>query len=171
MYQFTEKQIQEIKTVLKRACDKADYQRVMAVWLRAKCGMKAREVADAIGWSLHSVHQVQSRYFNNGLAVFDGPGRGGRRNENLTVADEKRLLAPFLKTAEKGGILIVSEIQKAYEQTVNKPVPPSTVYRMLERHGWRKIAPRPSHPKADIDAREAFKKTSGIIEANNRRHS
>jgi len=30
---------------------------------------------------------------------------------------------------------------------------------MLERHGWRKIAPRPSHPKADPQAQEAFKKT------------
>jgi hypothetical protein len=26
----------------------------------------------------------------------------------------------------------------------------STVYRLLERHGWRKVVPRPRHPKTDI---------------------
>ena len=160
MYHFTEKQMDEIKAALKLARNKADYQRIMAVWLRAKTGMKARDVADSIGWSSHSVHQIQSRYFNEGIAIFGGPGRGGRHNENLVVAEEKKLLAPFIKSAEKGGILIVSEIRKAYEKVVKKNVPPSTIYRMLERHGWRKIAPRPSHPKADIAAQEAFKKTS-----------
>jgi hypothetical protein len=32
------------------------------------------------------------------------------------------------------------------------------VYRALHRQGWRKIAPRPKHPKANEEAREAFKK-------------
>ncbi|MBK9990084.1 MAG: winged helix-turn-helix domain-containing protein [Verrucomicrobia bacterium] len=27
------------------------------------------------------------------------------------------------------------------------PVAPSTVYRLLAKAGWRKIVPRPSHPK------------------------
>jgi len=44
-------------------------------------------------------------------------------------------------------------------QTLGYKVPASSVYRMLERHGWRKIVPRPSHPKADPQAQEAFKKT------------
>ena len=160
MYNFTDKQLRELHATLTASQGKANYQRVMAVWLRAKCNMNARAVADAIGWSIHSVHQIQSRYFNKGRIIFDGPGRDGRRNENLSFRQESKLLAPFLRTAEKGGILIVSEIRKAYEQKVGKRVPPSTVYRMLTRHGWRKIVPRPSHPKADIELQEAFKKTS-----------
>ena len=124
MYRFNDKQRQELKQALTRAHSKADYQRVMAVWLRAKSGIKAREVADSIGWSLHSVHQIQSRYFSEGIRVFDGPGRGGRRNENLKLEEEKRVLEPFIGIAGKSGILIVSEIQKAYEEAVNKKVPP-----------------------------------------------
>ncbi len=160
MYNFTDKQVRELHATLTTSQGKENYQRVMAVWLRAKCKMNARTVADAIGWSIHSVHQIQSRYFNEGCIIFDGSGRGGRRNENLSFKQESKLLSPFLKTAEKGGILIVSEIRKAYEQKVGKRVPPSTVYRILTRHGWRKIVPRPSHPKADIEAQETFKKTS-----------
>ena len=160
MYKFTDKQLKELQICLTDSQDKANYQRVMAVWLRAKCQMDAQTVADAIGWSVHSVHQIQSRYFTEGSSIFDGPGRGGRRNANLSFKEEKKLLAPLLKSAEKGGVLIVSEIHKAYEGKIDKRVPPSTVYRMLARHDWRKIVPRPSHPKADIEAQETFKKTS-----------
>lgn len=34
-----------------------------------------------------------------------------------------------------------------------------TVYRMLDRHGWRKVIPRLRHPKADMQTQDAFKKT------------
>jgi hypothetical protein len=35
----------------------------------------------------------------------------------------------------------------------------STVYNLLHRHGWRKLMPRPFHPKRDLAAQNAFKKT------------
>jgi len=34
----------------------------------------------------------------------------------------------------------------------------STVYNLLARHGWRKLMPRPFHPKRDIAAQNSFKK-------------
>jgi len=30
---------------------------------------------------------------------------------------------------------------------------------MLHRHGWKKLVPRPKHPKSDKKAQEDFKKT------------
>jgi hypothetical protein len=35
----------------------------------------------------------------------------------------------------------------------------STVYNFLARHGWRKLMPRPFHPKRNIAAQDSFKKT------------
>jgi Winged helix-turn helix len=35
----------------------------------------------------------------------------------------------------------------------------STIYRLLDRHGWRKLMPRPKHPKASPEAQEQLKKT------------
>jgi transposase len=69
-------------------------------------------------------------------------------------------LAPFIERAVGGGMLKVAEIQRAYEQQVGKPVAASTIYRLLDRHGWRKLVPRPRHPKADVAAQAAFKKTA-----------
>ena len=40
------------------------------------------------------------------------------------------------------------------EQTVHK----STIYRLLSRHGWRKVVPRPTHVNADKNKQEEFKK-------------
>jgi Winged helix-turn helix len=34
----------------------------------------------------------------------------------------------------------------------------STIYKLLARHGWRKLMPRPFHPKRDIAAQNAFRK-------------
>jgi transposase len=69
------------------------------------------------------------------------------------------LLSHFFDKAKSGAVLVVNEVKGVYEETVGRKVPKSTVYRMLARHGWRKIAPRPRHPKADPEKREAFKKT------------
>ncbi|HEY6406604.1 MAG TPA: winged helix-turn-helix domain-containing protein, partial [Ktedonobacteraceae bacterium] len=42
---------------------------------------------------------------------------------------------------------------------VGHEVAESTIYRLLGRHGWRKLMPRPTHPKASKEAQEQFKKT------------
>jgi len=89
-----------------------------------------------------------------------GVGRGGRRHQNLTVEEERAFLSDFLAEAKRGGMLEVSGLKAAYERTVGHSVPNSTVYRMLKRHGWRKLAPRPRHPKGDPLRRESFKKNS-----------
>ncbi len=56
-------------------------------------------------------------------------------------------------------MLTVADIQQAYWERTGQAVARSTVYRLLERHGWRKVVPRPRHPKADIAAQATFKKT------------
>jgi len=86
---------------------------------------------------------------------------GGRNHQNLTEQQEAELLASFAGPATAGNIVTVAEIQAAYEARVGKAVHNSTIYRMLERNGWRKVMPRPRHPKADVAAQGAFKKVSG----------
>jgi hypothetical protein len=36
----------------------------------------------------------------------------------------------------------------------------NTIYNLLARHGWRKLMPRPFHPKRNVAAQNAFKKTA-----------
>lgn len=88
------------------------------------------------------------------------PRWGGRRRQNMSPEEEQAFLAPFFSEAERGGVLVVAPIKAAYEKAIARSVPDSTVYRLLARHGWRKLAPRPQHPKGDPERREAWKKKS-----------
>jgi transposase len=144
---------------LKRANSHAEYQRIQCVLIRATLGSTAAEIAQLLGWSTATVHVIHSRWAKEGEALFDLRGRGGRRHQHLNAEQEAQLLAPFAAQAQAGGLLHVSEIKQALEQQVGSAVAASTVYRMLDRHGWRKVVPRPRHPKADMQAQDAFKKT------------
>jgi transposase len=104
---------------------------------------------------------VQAQFLRQGEGFWDRPERGGRRHQNLGREEEAQLLQSFLPSAERGGLLEVSRVKQAYEQAVGHLVPKSTVYRMLARHGWRKLAPRPRHPQSDEARQQTFKKTSG----------
>jgi transposase len=106
-----------------------------------------------------SVRRIHSQFFKGGINALKGVGRGGRHRENLSIEQEQLLLKRFFTRAQQGGILEVSEVKRAYEKKVGHIVPKSTVYRMLARHGWRKVVPRPRHPKTDEAAQSAFKKT------------
>ena len=150
---------ERLAALLKEAKSKAEYQRIQCVWLRAALGLPATQIATALGWQVGSVRQVHSDYLRQGEAVLRSKPSGGRHRQNLTVEQEKELLLPFLEQAEAGGMLIVVPVQAAYEAAVGRPVHHSVVYRALHRQGWRKIMPRPKHPKASAEAQEAFKKS------------
>jgi transposase len=152
------KAAQALAQLLQQATSKADFQRVQCLWLRASLGLHHRETARAVGWSASHVKRVWSEYFKQGEAALLKPGRGGRRRQNLTLPEEETLLGGFLSAASQGGVLVVDEVKGAYEQRLGRTVPKSTVYRMLARHGWRKIAPRRRHPRNDPAQAEAFKK-------------
>jgi transposase len=149
--------------LLKEVKNKSDYQRVQCVWLRAVLGLNHKEVAQVIGWSESRIKQVWSDYFKYGEDGLVGLGRGGRHHENLSIEEEKTLLSGFVSDASTGGILVVDQVHAAYEQEVGRSVPKSTVYRMLARHGWRKIMPRPRHPQNDPQKAESFKRNSETL--------
>ena len=152
--------VQRLAERLKTATSHSEYQRIQCVLIRATLGSSAAQIAQLLGWSTATVHVMHSRWAKEGEAIFDVGGRGGRRHQYLTPEQEAQLLAPFVERAEAGGMLTVADIQQAYRERTGRDVARSTVYRLLERHGWRKVIPRPRHPKADVAAQAAFKKTS-----------
>ena len=138
----------------------AEFQRIQCLVVRATLDCSASKIAQVLGWATVTVHITHSRWAREGESFFELKGKGGRRSQNLTEEQEAEVLAPFLGQATAGNVLKVADIQAAYEARVGKAVPNSTIYRLLKRHGWRKVAPRPRHPRADVTARGAFKKTS-----------
>jgi transposase len=120
---------------------------------------KAEDIARHCGVSKATVHAVISSYNRQGVAAVETPGKGGRRSGYLSLAEERAFLAPFFGRAQKGELATTEEIWRALEARVGHEVDDSTIYRLLNRHGWRKLMPRPRHPKADPQAQQQFKKT------------
>ncbi|MFL5628075.1 MAG: winged helix-turn-helix domain-containing protein [Ktedonobacteraceae bacterium] len=120
---------------------------------------KAEEIAKHCGVSKAMVHQVISSYNRLGVQAVETPGKGGRRHEYLTLEEEQQFLSPFFARAESGEIATSAEIQQAFEARIGHEVDDSTIYRLLNRHGWRKLMPRPKHPKASKEAKAQFKNT------------
>ena len=155
-----EDSMRELEARMKSAKTRADFQRYQSVWLRAKFGFTSTDIAVAVGLGIQAVKLYHYRYFNEGIDALTGSGRGGRRYSILAPETEDSLLEGFFKQAETGGILVVADIHREYEKIAGKEVALSTVYRMLDRHGWRKIVPRRRHPKGNPEAIEEFKKNS-----------
>jgi transposase len=120
---------------------------------------KAEDIAKHCGVSKASVHQVISSYNRFGVAAVETAGKGGRHHDYLSVQEEREFLSPFFARAEMGELATAGEMKQAFEAQVGHVVPKSTIYRLLDRHGWRKLVPRPRHPQASAEAQEQWKKT------------
>ena len=149
----------KLKELLKVAKNPGEIKRIQSVYLKIKYGFSKVKIADIVGYHPDHVKRVQANYRKYGEKSLRLKQKGGRNRENISIEEERKLLSGFTEKAAEGGILEVSKIKDAYEKKVGKEVYESTVYRMLARHGWRKIAPRPHHPKNDKEAMADFKKT------------
>jgi transposase len=123
----------------------------------------AFEIAKHTATSLRTVHQVISDYNRGGASAIEPKARVGKNpRAYLSFEQETAFLESFNDPAKNGHLTTIQAIQEAFEQLVGTPVAPSTIYRLLDRHGWRKLVPRSYHPEGDKDAQEAFKKTFQI---------
>jgi transposase len=95
------------------------------------------------------VHHTVSKYNRLGPASIEEDRRGGRQHAYLTVDEEQAFLEPFIAKAEAGELVTTRTIQQAFEERVGQSVHSGTIYKLLHRHDWHKITPRPQHPQAD----------------------
>jgi len=132
-----------------------------AILIPALTGASLETTAEIVGLSRDRVCVLRRQFrADESQGVDAQEKRGGRRRELMSVDEEVRFLASWEEKAEGGGVLVVPPIHVALQQAVGHKVPKSTVYRMLARHGWRKIAPDTRHPNVDVEAQGFFKKTS-----------
>jgi transposase len=136
------------------------YQRRLAVWLTYLRHYPAHEVAALLGVSTPAVWRWLSQYNRQGPVGLARKGRGGRRWAFLTLDRERELLAALQEEAGRGRVLTAKQIHGRVRQAVGKKVSLDYVYRLLHRHGWRKLGPRPRHVEADPQAQAEFKKNS-----------
>jgi transposase len=152
-------QVRLLKRALRQTKAPKFRSRIQMVLLR-EAGLTQPSIAEAMGVSLSTVNRAHMAFDQGGLSALAPKPTGGRVRENMTLAEETALLARFAKAAGAGEMVNIHDLKAAYEQQIGHPTSHSTIYNLLARHGWRKLMPRPHHPKRDLAAQDAFKKTA-----------
>jgi transposase len=157
MVKCTKGQVRRLETALRWKIPAAQRQRIQMVLLR-ESGMTQPLIAAAMGVSLSTVNRAHMAFDRGGLEALKPRPSGGRKRENMALEEEKALLARFAKAAGAGELLNIHDLKAAYEKAIGHETSKSTIYNLLARHGWRKLMPRPFHPRRDIEAQNTFKK-------------
>ena len=145
-YKISAENAAEIKEVRKTITDKKVDRRLYAVQLRGE-GLTNDEIAQKLDTSDKMVSQWVSAYINNGGIAALLPKERIGMHRNLSIEEEKEFLSADTKQAEAGQIIDLNELKAAYIEKVGHSIGGSQIYRMLERHGWRKVMPRSKHPQ------------------------
>ena len=151
---------EELLVWVREASSRGDYQKRLAIWLTQMGSFHAHEVARMLGISKQAVWLWVSQYNKQGPSGLEREGRGGRRWSFLSWTEEEELLAGFTERAFKGELITARKMVPEIRQATGRDVSLAYVYRLLKRHQWRKLGPRPRHLKADREAQEEFKKNS-----------
>jgi len=154
------KLVAKAQAALTRATGVRELRAAQAILLPALAHTTLEQTAALLGVGRASVHRLQRSFREDAEPASAGrKSWGGRRRALLTAEEERAFLEPWAQQARQAGVLVIWPLRAALaERLGRKKVAASVVYRLLARHGWRKVAPDTRHPKSDSVAQQEWKK-------------
>jgi len=154
-------EVAELRRLARQTTDGRLRTRMQALAL-AKQDHTAVHIAELLGMSRRMVQKWVWRYNKDGLVGLSerlGRGRACRLSENQQLKLKRRIEEG---PREGDGVCTLrgADIQEILKQEFGVLYHLNGVYAMLHRLGYSCLMPRPKHRKADLEAQEAFKKTS-----------
>ena len=147
---FTPEQQAEIKEARVKNKNKNVERRLCVIAMKMQ-GKSNDEIVARTGYESSYARSLVSKYFNIGLEAIIGKKRRGN-HRNIPYEAEAAFVNGFIEKAKEGHLTTVKEIKAAYETLVGHKIGSGHIYVILGRHGWRKIKPRPAHPKKASEA-------------------
>jgi len=144
------------------APDREAYRRRLAIWLTHIGPFHAQQVATMLRVSRQAVWLWVAQYNKHGPKGLQRRGRGGRRWSYLSVSQEERLVRRLEERASRGEVATAPRLLPEVQAKLGRRVSLGYVYKLLHRHGWRKVGPHPHHVKGDEQRRQEFKKNSPL---------
>ena len=154
---FSGEEIARARQLRDKARTVMELRKALSVLLVSEAGLDAIQTSEILGISERTVFRNRGSIRNK-----DERRRntwGGRRHYSMTIKEEQDFLRTWEAKANEGGVLSVPPVHAALMETLGRSIPMSTTYRLLARHGWRKVQPDTKHPKSKPEIQEEFKKT------------
>ena len=142
---FTNEQIAEINEARKDNKDKNNERRLIVLYMKAQ-GKTLEEIVARTEYNPTYARALVTKYLAEGLGSILGKKRCAN-HRNIPLDEEITFINSFIDRVEKGEIVTVKDIKSAYEARVGHKIGSGHIYVILNRHGWRKIKPRPVHPQ------------------------
>lgn len=161
---FQKHEIKEnIRKIRKRMKAVNSFRRLQVLELYMK-GRTNADIADISGFSEQGVTELVTRFIKSGIDAIINDKRTSN-NRRMSHDEEVEFLEQFVEEALAGQVLTVEKILLKFEEVTGKPSNTVTIYKLLERHGWRKLSPRPMHPNTATEeeisvSKKELKKTS-----------
>ena len=140
----------------------AEFRQALAVLLPLELGISLEQAAQVLGRSKSATCTLRTRFVSTQINPASAPRSKHtlRNRAKASLSQEAQALDEVLAEAAQGGVVTIPMLKPLLEKKLGHTLGLTTVYRMLHRHGWRKLAPDTAHPKGDAQAREAWKKNS-----------
>ena len=155
-YQITKEEYEQIKGAEKATKDKRVSRQLKVLMMRFE-GKSNPEIAKKLDISTDRISHIVSQFKREGLEEFIRVKYTGH-NRNMSYEEEQAILDRFAAKAEAGQIITVKEIKAAFDEKLGRDTGRGYIYMLLARHKWRKIRPRPKHPKRASDEEIAASK-------------
>jgi transposase len=152
--------VQKAQTVAASSATLHELREAQSILMPALYGSTLEQTASMLGVSRATVNRLQTTFRKKCCGDYVPKTHGGRRRVLMSLEQERAFLVPWEEQARDGGVLVVSALRSDLSCQLGRPVAASVVYRLLARHGWRKLAPDTRHPKSDPQAQEEWKKNS-----------
>src|SRR5258706_10525073 len=96
--------VEEVKAKVKGDPRPFCRQRWLIIYNALVDPREASEIAKHTGTTVAMVHRVIASYNRLSVSAVETAGKGGRRRQLMSLAEEQALLAPFFSRAERGEI-------------------------------------------------------------------
>jgi transposase len=158
----TEYSAPELRREAAKTRDANQARRLLALALVME-GKPRGEAAQACGMDRQSLRDWVHRYNAEGIDGLSDRPRSGRKSR-LSAEQEAELIAIVENGPDFAEDRIVrwrrADLRDAIEHRYSISLHERSVGKLLHRLGFSHLSVRPRHPQADIEAQEAFKKTS-----------
>ena len=157
-----EEQAEWARELLTTAKTAEELRQAQAILLPLELGLSLAQTALAIGRSVSATCKLRNRPRREAAGELT-PKKRKRELRNRAAANlerERAILDKILTGSAQGGVIVIPALKPAFERALGKPVALSTLYRIVARHGFRKLAPDTAHPQGNPQARKDWKKNS-----------
>jgi transposase len=158
----TECSAAELRREAAKTRDANKARRLLALALVME-GKPRGEAAQACGMDRQSLRDWVHRYNAEGIDGLSDRPRSGRKSR-LSAEQEAELIAIVENGPDFAEDRIVrwrrADLRDVIEDRYSISLHERSVGKLLHRLGFSHLSVRPRHPQADIEAQEAFKKTS-----------